>query len=186
VAGESAVRGEAVAGHLLIQAAIASSGFAENAFATGHDRRDNDLFSDPGLIPGHHDSRDLVPQGERRFGDRGNSVIKITEVRVADPATRDFDKDLSGLELRDWNLLLLELARYRFFGFLVEGRGLNHLPCPYHVHYSCHVVLLCDSKVNRFIESALIQKCSLVRSAFLDLSQIIPYPPSTARSWPVM
>jgi hypothetical protein len=56
VARESAKECEAVARHLLIQTAIAPACFAKNAFAAGHYGRDNDLFSNPCLVPGHHGS----------------------------------------------------------------------------------------------------------------------------------
>ena len=71
----------------------------------------------------------------------GNAIIiKITQIRVAHAASRDFHQHLTRLQCRDRYLRFFKFAWNDFSRFLVARGRLNHLPGSYFIRYCCHFI----------------------------------------------
>ena len=91
---------DVVAGHLLPAADGAPAAPAQVALAAGDDGGDDHRPALPfarALAGGDNAPADLVAEGQRQGMVRADTVIKVTEVRVADTAAGDLDHHLAGV-----------------------------------------------------------------------------------------
>jgi len=128
VAGKSAVDADAVARHFLMQTTVSPAGFAQMAPPAGHHRRYQDFLADPRPLPGHHRAGDFVSQDQRRRGYRRHTVVKITQIRVADAASGDLHQHFVRFQHRRGDFGFFQNAgRYRT-ALPVPGSRPRHLP----------------------------------------------------------
>ncbi len=94
MAGEAAIDAQAVARHLLGQAAIASPRGADGAFVAGHNGWHYYLLTHQFVVTSHHHAAYLMSQSEGGLTYCGNTEIEVAEVGMADAAARHLYQSL--------------------------------------------------------------------------------------------
>jgi hypothetical protein len=87
---EAAIDSQAIARHFLNETTVSSPRLAEEALTARHDSGNDDFLSDPFLISCDNGPGDFVPQRQGWFLYGGNTIIEITKVSVAHPASSHF------------------------------------------------------------------------------------------------
>ncbi len=140
--GKTAINTQAVARHFLIQTAVATTGFTQQALSARHYRRDDDFLPNPLLISGNHGSGYFMPQGQWWFIHIGDPVVEKAQVCMAYSTAGNLHQNLSILQFRYRYLSLFQFPRRHLSGFSILRCWLDHLPGLDHFWYIRHKDLL--------------------------------------------